>query len=33
MGNRPPSDYDAIEDDRETVAGIGELEPVSKAFE
>ena len=33
MGNRPASDYDAIEDARETVAGIRELERVSKAFE
>ena len=33
MGNRPASDYDAIEDARETIAGIRELERVSKAFE
>ena len=33
MGNRPASDYDAIADARETVAGIRELERVSKAFE
>ena len=33
MGNRPASDYDAIEDARENVAGIRELERVSKAFE
>ena len=32
MGNYPASDHDAIEDARETVAGIRELERVSKAF-
>ena len=32
MGNHPAPDYDAIEDARETVAGIRELERVSKAF-
>ncbi len=33
MGNHPTSDYDAIEDARETVAGIRELERISKAFQ
>ena len=33
MGNRLASDYDAIEDARETVAGIRELERVSEAFQ
>ena len=33
MAIHPASDYDAIEDARETVAGIRELERVSKAFE
>ena len=32
MGSYPASDHDAIEDARETVAGIRELERVSKAF-
>lgn len=32
MGNHPASDCDAIEDARETIAGIRELEQVSAAF-
>ena len=33
MGNHLTPDYDAIEDARETVAGIRELERISKAFQ
>ena len=33
MANHLTSDYDAIEDVRETVAGIRELERISKAFQ
>ena len=32
MGDRPASDYNAIEDARETVASVQELERVSAAF-
>lgn len=32
MGNHSASDYDTIEDARETIAGIQELERVSAAF-
>ena len=33
MADHPASDYDAIEDARETVAGIRELERISAAFD
>ena len=33
MGNHLTPDHDAIEDARETVAGIRELERISKAFQ
>ena len=32
MENRPAADYSAIEDARETIAGIQELERISAAF-
>ena len=33
MANHPAPEYDAVEDARETVAGIRDLERISKAFE